>query len=150
MRLTRLYVLLPFLLLVSSPALLPTPGADPECTIWLGTDPEPPECVDNPGGTETIFWSVTYSTTPDFVYYRLTDPSAAIVEEEYYPGDSGVDIVREWVVPEGCEPGAYWVRIEYWSEQVGLEGAAEVVFSVCPGTTPSDHDTWGNIKGRFQ
>jgi len=150
MRLVRFTMLLPLVLLAGTPALLPTPGADPECTIWLGTDPEPPECVENPGGVTTIFWSVTYSTTPDYVYYRLTDPNADIVEEQYYSGDSGVDIVREWVVPEDSMDGAYWVGIEYWSEEVGLEGVAEVVFLVCSGTTPSDHGTWGNIKGLFR
>jgi len=145
-----LIFLVPVFLLICSPIFSLMPSADSNCTIVLGTDPEPPDCVENPGGVVSIFWSVEYSTTADYVYYCLRDPDQLIVEEETYPGISGSDITREWTVPTDAMNGAYWVRVEYWSVEVGLEGVAEVVFLVCEETTLSSNDTWGRIKQLLQ
>lgn len=137
------------LLSAAAVALLVSVPAAEDCTITLGTDPEPPECVANPGGIVEMFWAVEHSTTPDFVYYQLRDPEGATVEDEFYPGDTGLTMTREWTVPEGSDDGGYWVLVEYWSEEVGIEGVAEVLFLVCSGT-PTDESTWGSIKGLFR
>jgi len=112
----------------------PVPAsADPvEATISLGRDPEPPFCVMNPGGTVEITWSIEYSTTPLRVYFRLTDPTETIIlDEETYPGSTGINVTRYWTVPAGLVDGKYWIRVEYWSLQAGNEANAEVTFYVC-------------------
>lgn len=63
-----------FLALTLALAWIVPVGADPgpgDATITLGTDPEPPVQIPNPGGVVTIFWDIQYSTTADSVYYRL-------------------------------------------------------------------------------
>jgi hypothetical protein len=106
-------------------------------TITLGTDPEPPACAVNPGGVTTIFWSIQHSTVPDHVFYRLLDPShATVIESQDYPGSTGINISRQWTVPEGAVAGMYWVRVEYYSVGIGLEAAAEVGFLVCQPEPP--------------
>ncbi|MBD3236359.1 MAG: hypothetical protein GF330_06635 [Candidatus Eisenbacteria bacterium] len=141
-------VVFPAMLMLFAPMPLSAPRAEGDCTITLGTDPEPPECVANPDGIVSIFWDIEHSTTPDFVYYRMTNPEDETVEDELYPGEDGITVTREWTVPEGALEGSYWVHVEYWSEEVGLEGVAEVVFLVC-GPTPVDPDSWGSVKKRF-
>lgn len=125
------------------------PGrAEDDATITLGTSPEPPECS-VPETDVTIFWSVTYGTTPDFVYYSLTGPDHEVIEEQTYPGTSGVDVTRTWTVPEDATVGAYWVHVEFWSREVGHEADANVVFLVCEGT-PAEPGTWGRVKQQFR
>jgi hypothetical protein len=115
--------------------------------ITLGTDPEPPACVSNPGGTVTIFWDIQHMTTPDYVVYRLKDPTQLIVlEEQVYPGDTGLTMTRQWTVPTGLEDGAYWVRVEYYSVEVGNEANAEVCFLVCTEVTPPRIYSWSSLK----
>lgn len=135
-------------LLICTPPVLTAPARADDCTITLGTTPEPPDCAP-PGTGVTIFWLIVHDTTPDFVYYRLTDPDGALVEEEVYPGTTGINVNRVWNVPETAMDGVYLVHIEYWSQEVGLEGFAEVVFLVCTGT-PTDDSTWGQIKDLFR
>lgn len=101
-------------------------------TITLGRDPEPPFCVMNPGGNVQIFWDIQHTTTPNFVRYTLQDPTRTItLESQTYPGNTGLNIVRNWIVPNGLADGKYWVRVEYWSFQSGNEANAEVTFYVC-------------------
>jgi hypothetical protein len=109
----------------------------PRATISLGTDPEPPVCVINPLGDTSIFWLIQHSTIPDYVIYKLYTPGhSTLVETETYPGSTGINVHRNWIVPSGAAAGAYWVRIEYYSVGIGLEAAAEVVFLVCQPTPP--------------
>jgi len=118
-------------------ALITWPAiADPmEATISLGRDPEPPFCVDNPGGTLDIDWNIEHETTPNYVLYQLWDPTQTVVlEEETYPGNTGITVSRQWTVPAGAVDGKYWVRVEYWSFEAGNEANAEVTFYVCNGT----------------
>lgn len=123
--------------------------ADPNAVITLGTIPEPPDCVCNPGGMVTIFWEVQHATTPNYVYYRLDDPIGDMVEEQTYPGDTGIAITRTWTVPNGAQDGVYWAHVEYWSVEIGLEAEADVAFVVCSGT-PTDGTTWGEIKALYR
>ncbi|MBU1699336.1 MAG: hypothetical protein KJ970_05725 [Candidatus Eisenbacteria bacterium] len=118
--------------------------ADPmEATINLGREPEPPYCVENPGGTLDINWFVTYETTPNFVLYELWDPTMTVLlETETYPGATGVNIMRSWVVPNGLVDGKYWIRIEFWSYEAGNEANAEVSFYVCNGTGSICAEKW--------
>jgi hypothetical protein len=111
-------------------------AADPlEATISLGRDPEPPGAVLNPGGTVDIFWNIEHTTTPNYVYYKLEDPTRTIIyEDETYPGSTGISVSRQWTVPAGAPDGKYWVRIEYWSFEAGNEANAEVTFYVCSCT----------------
>ncbi len=125
--------------------------ADGDAIISLGVDPEPPGYIENPGGTVDIFWTVTASTTPDYVYYKLEDPTQTVIlEEETYPGDTGMDIDRSWTVPDiGLDDGLYWVTVEYYCVELGLEAQAEVSFLVDTTPTPADQGTWGQIKQLF-
>lgn len=103
-----------------------------EATISLGRDPEPPMCVQNPGGIIDISWDIEHTTTPNYVYYKLEDPTRTIIyEDQTYPGSTGITINRQWTVPAGAPDGKYWIRIEYWSFEAGNEANAEVTFYVC-------------------
>ncbi len=105
-----------------------------EATISLGREPEPPYCVQTPGGVLDISWDIEHETTPAYVLYQMWDPSqTTILEEETYPGDTGLTINRQWVAAAGLEDGKYWIRIEYWSEEAANEANAEVTFYVCGG-----------------
>lgn len=91
----------------------------------------------NPAGDTAIFWVIQHSTIPDYVVYKLFTPGhSALVETETYPGSTGINVDRHWIVPTGAVAGAYWVRLEYYSVGVGLEAAAEVVFLVCQPSPP--------------
>ncbi len=117
--------------------------AEEQATISLGTDPEPPDCVQNPGGITTIFWNIQHATTPDHVNYTLFNPTHTItIESQVYPGSTGIDIIRTWTVPSGMVPGMYWVRIEYYAVGIGLEAWAEVGFLVCQPTGSICADKW--------
>jgi hypothetical protein len=110
-------------------------AAPMEATISLGRDPEPPLCVLNPGGTVDITWNIEHTTTPNYVYYKLEDPTRTIIyEDQTYPGSTGITIARQWTVPAGAPDGKYWVRVEYWSFEAGNEANAEVTFYVCSET----------------
>jgi hypothetical protein len=126
-RLSSLFVLAT--LIFASTAALAAPM---EATISLGRDPEPPVCVANPGGVVTITWNIEHTTTPNYVYYKLEDPTRTIIlEDSTYAGSSGINISRQWTVPVGSVDGKYWVRVEYWSFEAGNEANAEVTFYVC-------------------
>lgn len=106
-----------------------------EATISLGRDPEPPFCVLNPDGTVDINWDIEHETTPNFVYYKLEDPTRTIIlEDQNYPGNTGITVNRQWTVPNGLSDGKYWVRVEYWSFEASNEANAEVTFYVCNST----------------
>jgi hypothetical protein len=111
-------------------------SAEPmEATISLGRDPEPPLCVLNPGGTVEITWDIEHTTTPNYVYYKLEDPTRTIIfEDSTYAGSTGITETRYWTVPAGAPDGKYWVRLEYWSFEAGNEANAEVTFYVCTST----------------
>lgn len=135
-------------LLLALGGFAPGVTAEPEATITLGTDPEPPECAANPDGLVTISWVVEQTSTPDHVHYMLKDPSLAIIEEEIYPGMTGLTVTRTWEVPSGAIPGGYWVRVEFYATD-GMEAAAEVLFLVCDEPTSPNDGTWGEIKRLF-
>jgi hypothetical protein len=106
-----------------------------EATNSLGRDPEPPFCVTNPGGQVDITWDIEHTTTPNFVYYKLEDPTrTTILEQQTYPFSTGITINRSWTVTSGLPDGKYWVRVEYWSFEAGNEANAEVTFYVCAET----------------
>jgi hypothetical protein len=108
-------------------------NADPlAATISLGRDPEPPGAAMNPGGTVDIWWNIEHTTTPNYVYYKLGDPTRTIIyEDSTYAGSSGTSAARQWIVPVGAPDGKYWIRVEYWSFEAGNEANAEVTFYVC-------------------
>ncbi len=121
-----------FLMIATSTVAVAVPL---EATISLGRDPEPPLCVLNPGGVIDITWDIEHTTTPNYVYYKLEDPTRTIIlEDSTYAGSSGVTINRQWTVPPGAVDGKYWVRVEYWSFEAGNEANAEVTFYVCTDT----------------
>jgi hypothetical protein len=138
-------------LLATFPVLVaPAQIEDGDAEITLGIQPEPPSCVENPGGTLYIEWEINYSTTPLEVIYELWDETQTILmETETYPGSSGVSIQREWVVPDGTAPGTYWVRVEFYSVEAGNEANAEVAFLVCEGTSTLT-TSWGEIKSIYR
>jgi len=110
-------------------------AAPMEATISLGRDPEPPYCALNPGGTVDITWDIEHTTTPNFVYYKLEDPTRTIIyEDSTYANSTGITQARQWTVPAGAPDGKYWVRVEYWSLEAGNEANAEVTFYVCSET----------------
>lgn len=122
-------------------------SADPaEATISLGRDPEPPRCAVNPGGIVDIWWDIEHTTTPNYVYYKLEDPTRTIIyEDQTYPGSTGITQTRQWTVPAGAPDGKYWVRIEYWSFEAGNEANAEVTFYVCTGTGGICAEKWEDV-----
>ena len=116
-------------------AAVPVYAAPMEATISLGRDPEPPLCVLNPGGVVDITWNIEHTTTPNYVYFKVEDPTRTIIyEDETYPGSTGITVNRQFTVPAGAPDGKYWVRVEYWSFEAGNEANAEVTFYVCTGT----------------
>ena len=130
-------------LVFSSAAVFAAPM---EATISLGRDPEPPMCALNPGGTVDITWDIEHTTTPNYVYYKLEDPTRTIIlEESTYAGSSGITINRQWTVPAGSVDGKYWVRVEYWSFEAGNEANAEVTFYVCTDTGSICVEKWKDI-----
>jgi hypothetical protein len=119
-----------------------------EATISLGRDPEPPMCVQNPGGVIDITWNIEHTTTPNYVYYKLEDPTRTIIlEDQTYPGSTGITVNRQWTVPAGSVDGKYWVRVEYWSFEAGNEANAEVTFYVCMDTGTICAEKWEDIDG---
>jgi hypothetical protein len=103
-------------------------------------------CVQNPGGTVTISWDIEYTTTPNYVYYKLEDPTRTVIlEDSTYAGGSGITITRQWTVPVGSVDGKYWVRLEYWSFEAGNEANAEVTFYVCSDTGDICVEKWEDI-----
>ncbi len=133
------------LVLISSAA---TVAAPLEATISLGRDPEPPMCVQNPGGIIDITWNIEHITTPNYVYYKLEDPTRTIIyEDQTYPGSTGITVNRQWTVPAGVPDGKYWVRVEYWSFEAGNEANAEVTFYVCSETGDIEAEKWEDVNG---
>ena len=134
--------------LVTAVAAVPALTAPLEATISLGRDPEPPMCALNPGGTVEITWNIEHTTTPNYVYYKLEDPTRTIIlEDSTYAGGSGVTITRNWTVPAGSVDGKYWVRVEYWSFEAGNEANAEVTFYVCTDTGTICAEKWEDVNG---
>lgn len=119
-------------------------SAEPmEATISLGRDPEPPLCIQNPGGTLDITWDIEHTTTPNYVYYKLEDPTRTIIyEDSTYAGSSGITQSRQWTVPVGAPNGKWWIRIEYWSFEAGNEANAEVTFYVCESSGDVCAEKW--------
>jgi len=104
-----------------------------DATISLGRNPEPPACAVNPDGVVDIWWDIEHTTTPNYVYFSMweeTDPGL-ILDDETYPGSTGITVNRTWTVPPGAMDGKYWIRVEYWSFEAGNEANAEVTFYVC-------------------
>jgi len=127
---------------------LPVFAAPMEATISLGRDPEPPICAQNPGGIIDITWNIEHTSTPNYVYYKLEDPTrTTILEEQTYPGSTGITVNRQWTVPAGAVDGKYWIRVEYWSFEAGNEANAEVTFYVCTDTGTICVEKWEDIDG---
>jgi hypothetical protein len=123
--------------LIGLGALFLTASADNggDAVISLGVTPLPPDCVQNPGGTATISWSIQHQTVPDHVMFHLYDPTHTIIyDQENYPGATGISITRTWTVPSVLPQGVYWVRVEYYAQGIGLEAWAETGFLVCQAT----------------
>jgi hypothetical protein len=126
----------------------PTLAEVAEATISLGRDPEPPLCVQNSGGVIDITWNIEHTTTPNYVYYKLEDPTRTIIyEDQTYPGSTGITVNRQWTVPPGAPDGKYWVRVEYWSFEAGNEANAEVTFYVCTDTGDICAEKWEDADG---
>ena len=136
MRGIRLSVVASILIVLG--AMLPSAysaGDEGDAVISLGVTPLPPNCVQNPGGTATITWSIQYQTVPDHVVFTLFDPTHTIIyDTQTYPGATGVVVTRQWTVPSPLPQGFYWVRVEYYAQGIGLEALAETGFLVCEQT----------------
>lgn len=144
-RLCTCVLLVAGLILVSSASTFAAPL---EATISLGRDPEPPMCIQNPGGIIDISWNIEHTTTPNYVYYKLEDPTRTIIlEDSTYAGSSGITINRQWTVPIGATDGKYWIRVEYWSFEAGNEANAEVTFYVCTSTGDICAEKWEDTNG---
>jgi hypothetical protein len=130
MRNTR-FVLLASIL-IGLGAFLCLAVAEEDAHIDLNVLPWPPACVQNPGGAATISWNIQHSTVPDHVTYTLYDPTHTIIyDQQVYPGGTGLNIVRTWIVPSPLPQGMYWVRVDYYAQGIGLEAYAETGFLVC-------------------
>jgi hypothetical protein len=90
-------------------------------------------------------WVVEHDTTPLRVHFQIEDPTRTIIlDEEDYPGDSGLSITRYWTIPGGTPDGKYWARVEYWSFEAGNEANAEVTFYVCGDAGEICAVKWGD------
>jgi hypothetical protein len=146
----RYYLAIVVALLSAVLFAFPVLSATTEATISLGRDPEPPMCVLNPGGVIDISWDIEHITTPNYVYYKLEDPTRTIIyEDQTYPGSTGITVNRQWTVPAGAPDGKYWVRIEYWSFEAGNEANAEITFYVCTNTGTICAEKWGDSDGDY-
>lgn len=117
-----------------------------EATISLGRDPEPPMCTINPDGIVYITWDIEHITTPNYVYFKLEDPTRTVIlDEQTYTGSTGMTVNRQWTVPAGAVDGKYWIRVEYWSFEAGNEANAEVTFYVCTNTSGICVEKWKDI-----
>ena len=157
MKASRLSLLTP-LVLIAAMASVPSviaDGSEPElASVILMVDPQPPFCVENPGGTLEINWEILHETTPNYVIYELWEPDfAGLVETETYPGDTGIMVTRFWTAPAALADGKYWVRVEYYSFEAGNEANSEVAFYLCNATGSicaekwSDEDCDGELSG---
>ena len=132
-------------------ALAAMAHAGERASISLGTDPEPPAYVENPGGQLDVHWSVEYSTTPEKVIFFILGPDRDVeLHREEFPGLEGIEQERDWTVVEQLNNGDYWTRVEYWSEEIGLEAYAEVAFLLDQTPAALDDGTWGKIKSLFE
>jgi len=121
-------------------------AAPQAATISLGRDPEPPISVLNPGGVVNIWWNIEHSTTPNYVYFKLEDPTRTVIyDQQTYTGTTGITVSRSWTVPAGAPDGKYWIRVEYWSFQSGNEANAEVTFYVCCGQVSIYAEKWEDM-----
>jgi len=142
------------ILLLGIGTLVSSATGEGDAIITLGVLPLPPDCVQNPGGTATIEWSIQYQTVPDYVTFTLYDPTHSIVyDSATYPGSTGIAVTRTWTVPSPLPQGFYWVRVEYYSVGIGLEAWAETGFLICEPTGRvclqklSDADCDGVLSG---
>jgi hypothetical protein len=130
---------------------VPAMAAPMEATISLGRDQEPPMCAVNPAGTVDITWNIEHITTPNYVYFKLEDLTrTTILDEETYPGSTGITVNRQWTIPAGSVDGKYWIRVEYWSFEAGNEANAEVTFYVCTDTGSICVEKWKDIDQNDQ
>jgi hypothetical protein len=109
-------------------------GAQAAPWIDLTVNPQLPEYVQNPGGDMQATCTVdTDATTPNNLFLSILNASDEVVYDIAIPGEAVYEL--NWSVPQGLEDGFYRVRVEYWSQEGGLETIAESSF-VIAGRTP--------------
>lgn len=127
------------LLLISLQVTAAAPDA-PGAQISLFNAPSPPTAI-RPGEAELFHWEIVASTTPVSVSFKLINvDTGALIESQVYPGASGLDVSRSYILPAGYTLPfgklfeRYRVRIEYYSLQAGNESNAEAIFWVTQDT----------------
>lgn len=112
----------------------------PDASITLTNAPSPPTAI-RPGETQVIQWRIVASTTPVSVTFRITNlENGALVESQTYPGSTGLDVTRGYVLPSGYTLPfgrlfeRYRIQVVYYSLQSGNEASAEANFWVTQDT----------------
>ena len=119
----------------------PPRPARPSAQITLFNTPSPPTAI-RPGEAELFHWEIVASTTPLSVSFKLINVNTeqALIESQVYPGASGLDVSRSYILPAGYTLPfgklfeRYRVRIEYYSLQAGNDSNAEAIFWVTQDT----------------
>jgi hypothetical protein len=89
-----------WLLLFCSLIAVPALADSKEATILPGRAPESVGCAMSGQMSEQIPWTISYATTPFSVKYFVQDPTWLInVDQQTYPGATGVDFIQNWAAP---------------------------------------------------
>lgn len=79
--------------------------------------PVPPHSI-IPGMAETFTWTIT-GGTPDYVTFRITAPSLAVVYSRTYPGATDLSVTEHYTPAPGAELGLYESEVRYYRLEGG-------------------------------
>ncbi|MCB0042013.1 MAG: hypothetical protein KDE23_20155, partial [Caldilinea sp.] len=112
----------------------------PPTTISFSVFPPPPTAI-TPGEVETFVWQIVPATTPVSVTLTIFDiDNSVLIEQRSFPGSSGLALTQTYTLPLtytlpfGLPFERYRARVDYYSDEVGLETSAESIFWVTQET----------------
>jgi hypothetical protein len=119
------------------------PGGEPlapDASITLSNSPSPPTAI-RPGEIQSIDWLIIADTDPASVTFHIFNlDTSALVESDEYPGDTGMNIARNYTLPLtytlpfGRLFERYRIRLVYNSWETTNEASAEATFWVTQDT----------------
>lgn len=103
-------------------------------TLAFSTFPAPPAAI-TPGAMETFVWQIVPATTPVSVTLTILDiGNNTQLEQRVFPGTAGLTQVQTYTLPltytlpSGVPFDRYRARVDYYSNERGLETSAEAIF----------------------
>lgn len=121
------------LLLVALAVALAAPAVASAIGISLNRAPAPPSAIQRGGGTQTVDFSITYTSQASSWSLRFTDPLSAIVQQESQPAQgvpSPINVARAFSPAPNAPLGRYRATVDFFSSPGTLEASALVVFDV--------------------